>query len=57
MVFEGNEIDASVLDGFTITESASSRTWVPLDAEFARAGGVFGLDIGKINICGDKTVS
>ncbi|HUU20388.1 MAG TPA: hypothetical protein VMW72_24785 [Sedimentisphaerales bacterium] len=39
MVFEGNEIDASVLDGFTITGGASSRTWVPPDAEFARAGG------------------
>jgi hypothetical protein len=39
MVFEGNEIDASVLDSFTFTGGASSQTWVPPDIEFARAGG------------------
>ncbi len=53
VVFENNETDASVLDGFTITGGRGCRLWDPLDSEFDWSGGgiCFDASSGTVRNC------
>ena len=53
VVFENNETDASVLDGFTVTGGRGFRLWVPEESEFDWGGGgiFFDASSGTVKNC------
>ncbi|MFC1634371.1 right-handed parallel beta-helix repeat-containing protein [Planctomycetota bacterium] len=53
VIFENNETNASVLDGFTITGGGGSRLWISEESEFDWAGGgiFFDASSGTMKNC------